>query len=644
VYLGIVIIVTIMLYYELYVGGSVATLISQYFNMSLAYLITVSIVGGAVGAIASVFAGMADRWGRANLVVYGLLLTALLVGSIAYAHTKTQYLLIVAGISFVEGMILVATPALIRDFSPQLGRASAMGFWTLGPVLGSLVVTEVSSHTLPANAGLNDWQFQFKLCAIVGVVVFVIAFFGLRELAPQLRDQLMVSIRDKFLIEAKAKGIDPEKATRGTWGQMLRRDIILPAFAISVFLLFYYIAVGLFVVFFATNYGYTLQQANSLANWYWSVQAIALIITGILSDWLKVRKPFMVIGGIISLIGVGLFAFNTKTPAHATPTQADTNHWIYLILLISIGGAIAFASWMAAFTETVEKHNPAGTATGLAVWGSIVRVVVVVALTGFIFAVPAANPLVNFGGRVASDVAAINPALTPSENATVGALAALAAAPTDTKLQAAALSAISQVQPDDVARVLTISTQDADQLITAQAIDQSTITTLVTNPTDTAAQVTAIGEIMQKRSLTQAAAIQKLQELGKVPTADLIFIGQNGPAVLKAGNFLQTMAKGGAIGDPTQYGPGLDAAVLTELGFLSQHGTAVAQAAKDSPSQWQLWWWVCFGGQILFLFFIGLLVGRWSPKKAREDAKAHEEAVNRELAALASGGSAPATA
>ncbi len=35
----------------------------------------------------------------------------------------------------VEGIILVATPALIRDFSPQVGRGAAMAFWTMGPVL-----------------------------------------------------------------------------------------------------------------------------------------------------------------------------------------------------------------------------------------------------------------------------------------------------------------------------------------------------------------------------------------------------------------------------------------------------------------------------------------------------------------------------
>ena len=233
-YLGIVIITTIILYYELYVGGSVATKISQELNMSLTFLISVSIVGNALGVFAALFAGIADRWGRANMVVYGLAITGVLVYCIGFVHTKVMYLVLVSVIGLVEGVILVATPALIRDFSPQLGRASAMGFWTLGPVLGSLVVSEVSSHTLDSHP---DWQFQFRVCGIVGLIVFVIAFFGLRELAPRLRDQLMVSLRDRTLIEARARGIDPEKALQGHWRQMLKlerhrpvvRDRYLPA-------------------------------------------------------------------------------------------------------------------------------------------------------------------------------------------------------------------------------------------------------------------------------------------------------------------------------------------------------------------------------------------------------------------------------
>ena len=102
----------------------------------------------------------------------------------------------------------MATPALIRDFSPQVGRATAMGFWTSGPVLGSLIVAVVGSATIPAVVtDPRFWTHEYRICGIAGLVVFVIAFVGLRELSPQLRDQLMVTMRDRALIEARAKGL-----------------------------------------------------------------------------------------------------------------------------------------------------------------------------------------------------------------------------------------------------------------------------------------------------------------------------------------------------------------------------------------------------------------------------------------------------
>jgi MFS family permease len=657
-YLGIVIIATVVLYYELYVGGSVATKISHDLNMSLTYFITVSIVGNAVGALASIFAGLADRWGRANLVVYGLIITGVGVYALSLVHTKEAYLAIVAAVSLVEGIILVATPALIRDFSPQLGRASAMGFWTLGPVLGSLVVTEVSSHTLDSHP---NWQFQFQVCGIVGVAVFVIAFFGLRELAPQLRDQLMVSLHDRALVEAKARGIDPDAAVKGHWGQMLRFDIIGSSFAVAVFLLFYYIAVGFFVVFFATNYGYTEAQANSLGNWYWSFQCVALILTGLVSDWLKVRKPFMVVGGLVSAAGVALFALQT------TKTGTTESQWIPWILMISIGSAIAFAAWMAAFTETVEKHNPAATATGLAVWGATIRTVVVVALIGLIFAIPAASTLVDKGPGVQLAAAGLDPTLTAAQNATVKAVAAdptiptktqalanqykaelataaklkpatqaaLAANPTDVPTLAEAISEISGVGLADVAKVF----QYKDQLTTAATIDQATQVALLTNPADTAAQTKAVGEIAQGLKITVPEAVAKLQALALVPAADLVAMASTAPKVSDAGAQLTALGKVPAsdLAYLAKWGPGLqDQKTVAALTKLGEEAPGVQKALKDSPGQWQRWWWICLAGQILFLPFIFVLTGRWSPRKAREDAKAHAEAVDRELAALSS--------
>ena len=50
---------------------------------------------------------------------------------------------------------------------------------------------------------------------------------------------------------------------------------------------------------------------------------------------------------------------------------------------------MAYVAWMAAFTETVEKHNPAATATGLAVWGWMLRLVVTAAFALLTVIVPA---------------------------------------------------------------------------------------------------------------------------------------------------------------------------------------------------------------------------------------------------------------
>src|SRR5664280_22346 len=158
VYVVIVVLVTITLCYQLCVQFSVSPLIIRDFGMTFTSFVYISVVGNAIGAFASLAAGLADRWGRANLVTYGLLVTSVLVlVGLPNAPNKVTYLVLYAAVSLVEGMLLVATPALIRDFSPQLGRASAMGFWTLGPVIGGLVVTEVSSNTLGSHP---HWQTQ----------------------------------------------------------------------------------------------------------------------------------------------------------------------------------------------------------------------------------------------------------------------------------------------------------------------------------------------------------------------------------------------------------------------------------------------------------------------------------------------------
>jgi MFS family permease len=526
-YLAIVVLATIILYYELYIAGAVAPSIIAGYGMTFPFYVYITVVGNAVGAFGSLAAGLADRWGRANLVAYGLLITGILaLFGIPNASGKWAFAILFAAIGLVEGVILVATPALVRDFSPQLGRASAMGFWTLGPVVGSLVVAVVSSNTL---SHLHAWQDQFVICGIVGLVVGVIAVFGLRELSPGLRDQLMVSMRDRVLIEARARGINIAESLRRPWQQMLRLDVIGSAFAISVFLIFYYTAVGFFTVYFTTLHGFSLSTANSIGDWFWGFNAIALLLVGIASDRSRVRKPFMVLGAAGAITATIIFL---NLGAH---TGYATFALVASILAVSLG--IAYAPWMASFTETVERHNPALTATGLAVWGWIIRAVIAISVFILPSVVGSMTPLVTYGSSVA-----------------------------------------------------TISAKYAPELATLGAIDPKTQAALQANPLSPTADATAVGEIAKAFSISPTAATTRLTALATVPRADLVYI--------------------------------------------AAHGADVVTASAAAPGQWKNWWWVCVGGEVVFLPFILMMTGRWSPRKAREDAQEHERLVQRELTAL----------
>jgi hypothetical protein len=199
--------------------------------------------------------------------------------------------------------------------------------------------------------------------------------------------------------------------------------------------------------------------------------------------------------------------------------------------------AIAYAPWMASFTETVEKHNPALTATGLAVWGWIIRAVIAISILILPTVVGSMTPLVTYGTTLS-----------------------------------------------------TINAKYPQQIATFASIDPKTLTTLMTNPTSPTADATAVGEIVKAFHVSPTVATARLGALATVPTSDLLFV--------------------------------------------ADHGTAVTTAAAAAPGQWRNWWWVCVGGEIVFLPLILVMAGRWSPRRAREDAEEHERKVQEELATL----------
>jgi MFS family permease len=589
-FLAIVVIGTITLYYESYVGGSVSTLILTNLNMTFKFYVLTVAIGSVLGAFASLFAGLTDRYGRANLVVFGLLFAAIFIEFILPTATNRYIFTLESfAVGIVEGICLVATPALIRDFSPQVGRATAMGFWTSGPVLGSLIVAIVGSITVPTLiVTTRFWTHEYRICGWVGIVVFVIALLGLRELSPQLRDQLMVSMRDRALIEMRAKGLDVEAALRNHWRQLMKPDIIISALAVSVMLLMYYALVALLVIYATSIFGYSIHEANNLGYWAWSFNAGSVILVGVLSDRFRVRKPFMIVGGVGAAVLIVLFLQQSKVGAH--PSFA-TIAALLAVMLFFMG--VAYTPWMASFTETVEDRNPAAIAAGLAIWGWIIRVVVFASTVLITVVVTSVTPIVNYGTAIQTDLAVYPPLAWAKTHPAVVALAQKDGTLISEATALAPEIAFVQTHPALIAQLSKYTASNIPSKLLNEALAAAGGGNkgfkILTTMSGSQAQLKAI----------QAAAPQ-LNSL-KPYTAELTAL-QKVPANVSS--------------------------------FVSTFGPQVASALTKAPGQFRNWFWVCFGGVIFFLISVPLLRGRWRPRDAKRDEEEHEAMVQAELAKL----------
>ncbi|MGO8870797.1 MAG: MFS transporter [Acidimicrobiales bacterium] len=570
-YLALAVLATIVLYYTYFTQTGVTPNILEYYHMSFAFYVGIVVVSNLIGAFASLPASMTDKLGRSNVVIYGLLLVGLLVAvGVPLSKTEWQFAVVISVLGLVEGAILVATPALVRDFSPQLGRASAMGFWTVGPVAGSLITSIVANHTLNHflyRSGQSGWKSQFVISGVSSLVVFVFAMFFMKDLSSRLRDQLMVNQQDRALIEARARGIsidDVVAATAHPWRQILKWDLVGSAIGISLFLLVYYAASAFFTIYWATVFknsnglNFTTAQANGLNTWFWATDAIALIVFGVLSDRFRVRKPFMLIGAVGSIVMLIIFLLQ------ADHTQSGYYTLVTLEIFLAACISLTYAPWMAAYTEMVESKNPALVGTGLALWGWILRLTVGISFIFLPLVVNSVNPIVD-------NLHLAQPAIPASEGAPFNVQQFQVSHP------------VSVAFAEKNASWLAVLSSPKNAPIAAAANKSPT-------PQNLAALKQAVGPVVFAKVLANLAALDKYV----VPyESQLTYLAAHQTDLLNLNN-----------------------------------------ALHESPKQWQHWFWVCVAGMVVFIPTIWLNRGRWSPAKARQDEEEHDKDVARELAEL----------
>jgi hypothetical protein len=298
---------------------------------------------------------------------------------------------------------------------------------------------------------------------------------------------------------------------------------------------------------------------------------------------------------------------------------------------------------MASFTETVEARNPALTATGLAIWGWIQRVVVFVSFLIIPIVVSTVTPLVTYGSTVQAYAATYASQLAFAQSHPAVVADAQKVPPT-------VIATAAAIPPAVIATATTYSVQLANAQkfapeLTLIETHAALFAKLKADPSNTALQAQAI-----------AAAGGGAKGLGVLTTIGANQAAING--VIAVGPQLQTVAP--YASDLTTIAPysaqlktiapysaertamapysaqltALSKVPPAAIAYLNAHASAVQTAAANTAGQWKTWYWICFGGIIVFLLSIPLLRGRWRTRDAKRDEEAHEAMVADEMAKL----------
>jgi hypothetical protein len=387
-----------------------------------------------------------------------------------------------------------------------------------------------------------------------------------------------VSDRERALVEAKAMGIDVSRQTRHPIRSMMKIDLVSSSIAISLFLLFYYASVSVLTIYWVVTFNRTAAQANGINVWLAAALSIGLVVAGILSDWARVRKPFMLVGAICAMVMLLFLIRQTDHP--------HTSYYgnVLVIVLLASSIALAYAPWMANYTEQVESHNPALTASGLAIWGWILRITVALSFLVLPYVITTSTVLVD------------------NQNAGATLQSIQAAQPYAPSLSHPACS--TAPVPENVIANL----QNASTTPEARPEMETLVTILQTcNSThDLSKALTAAGGLSDPR----VAGLNAFNPIA----IDI----QNGKPATQAQ--IQGVAK---------YSPALASLLVAEPKVLA--------AQTSSPGEWKRWWTVCLIGMAIFAVLVFFMRGRWSPRAARRDLDARERMVEEELARITQG-------
>jgi OPA family glycerol-3-phosphate transporter-like MFS transporter len=305
----------------------------------------VGIAGAIIGLTA---AHLADKYSRIRILLWGMVPVLGLHFAMAFMPDRQPVLFVVlyAGMAWTEAWAIVVVSALLRDFSPRTGRALAVGLVTVGTIAANWFSTFLAGHVLDS---VGTWQHMFLIYGLVAVGVWLLLWLFGREPSTGYRAQIIYSLDDKQAVDDRRKAIEARGVEVDGFWQYVTADWRLWSFATAqaLFLLGYVTFVAYGPLFTVQGFHQSPQEGSNITSWIYASIIVFLIIGGVLSDWLRVRKAlamfFCLLSGI-ALIGLGL------------AVGADLSSTQVIFLYIGVGAVMAMM-WSPAnalFSEAAE--------------------------------------------------------------------------------------------------------------------------------------------------------------------------------------------------------------------------------------------------------------------------------------------------
>jgi AAHS family benzoate transporter-like MFS transporter len=270
-------------------------------SVQAGWLASVTFIGLFVGAVG--LGAVGDRWGRKRMLVAGVVIFALFMGTAGFAQSYTQFALLRFGAAIGMGGVLPGTIAMISEYTPaaKRGRVVAIGggCFTFGFAVAAMLATVIVPH--------HGWQLMFHLSYLALVVALLIAVWvpeTPQYLASKGRHrEAFATVRKVFpAIDVSAAQADPAQyfAIEGTaggkgqfrtlWSSRYREATVLISL-LYLFLQFVVYALDFWMVTLLVKHGLSLTHSYSYAI----EQALAATAGGFALGWFLDRMDKRVV-------------------------------------------------------------------------------------------------------------------------------------------------------------------------------------------------------------------------------------------------------------------------------------------------------------------------------------------------------------